>query len=136
MSGLDFLEFKKGFNPLRESILLVNQLLDNGSGIKDFRTPERADQVMKYLTPMLSYSAGEPYFGACIVRESSVNVFTFNRPLSKEAEEAILARSKSLWNQKVQEERRQKQPWRQNRKYKKKDKKSTWVHRNPSPGKK
>ena len=136
MGVLDFLEYKKGFDPVRESIILVNKLLNNGCGIKDFKTPERAAEVINYLTPMLSFVSGQPYFGACIVRESSVNVFTFNRPLSEEAEEALLARSRSLWNQKVQEERRQRQPWRQNQKYRKKNKKSTWVHRSHSAEKK
>jgi L-rhamnose mutarotase len=88
------------FNPYREALFLLRKVEDEGCFIKDYEDPEKAQEVVLKLNSLLSYDIeGVQNYGALIVRETEVNVFSYWNPISEEEENKILERKKrELWN--------------------------------------
>lgn len=112
MSGLDFLKERAKFNAIREAISLLHKVMVNGYGLRHFDSVEQAEEVLYYLNSMLKYDGTDHnFYGACIVRDTDVNVFTYHQPISDEEEAKILERRKQEWNRKVQQEIARNRVW-------------------------
>tara|TARA_A100001015_G_C14999460_1_gene717746 strand:- start:260 stop:604 length:345 start_codon:yes stop_codon:yes gene_type:complete len=85
---------------LSEALFLLRKAESDGCFLKDYGDPEKAKIVLHFLEPMLSYDFNEAHnYGALIVRDTSVNVFSYWNPVSEEEENLILERNKRiLWS--------------------------------------
>jgi hypothetical protein len=88
------------FDPHREALFLLRKAEQAGSFIKDYGDPEKAQLVLKKLESLIIFDLeGTQNYGALIVRDTSVNIFSYWNPISEEEENQILERNKrERWN--------------------------------------
>ena len=101
LSRLEFLKDRSRiFNPISESISLINEAQKIGFVIKDFEDSEKANSVFKIIESMLAYSLEESQnYGVLVVRGTEINVYSYWNPISEEEENEILERKKrEIWN--------------------------------------
>ena len=93
-------ERQEEFDPYRESLYFLRKAEQLGCFIKNYGDPEKAQLVLSKLESLLGFDLdGTQNYGALIVRETEVNVFSYWNPISEEEENSILERKKrELWN--------------------------------------
>ena len=93
-------ERQEEFDPHREAFQFLRKAEQLGCFIKDYGDPEKAQLVLSKLESLLGFDLdGTQNYGALIVRETEVNVFSYWNPISEEEENKILERKKrELWN--------------------------------------
>ena len=100
----------KIFNPVSEAISLSEEAKRKGFALKDFESSEKANEVEKLISSLLSYSLEESQnYGVLVVRDTEVNVYSYWNPISEEEENKILERKKrEIWNK----QRKNQRTWR------------------------
>ena len=90
----------KEFDGLSEALFLLRKAEVDGCFLKDYGSSEKAEIVLHFLESLLLYDFNETQnYGALIVRDTEINIFSYWNPVSEEEDKLILERTKKeLWN--------------------------------------